>query len=30
MLVEANRKLIVRFEEKIQAAFTRVWGEVEP
>jgi type I restriction enzyme M protein len=30
MLVEANRKLIVRFEEKIQATLARVWGEDEP
>lgn len=25
-LVAANRKLIARFEQKIQAAFARIWG----
>ena len=29
-LVEANRELIVRFEQKIKATLTRVWGEDEP
>lgn len=29
-LVAANRELITRFEKKIQAALTRVWGEDEP
>ena len=29
-LVEANRELIVRFEQKIHATLTRVWGEAEP
>ena len=29
-LVEANRKLINRFEKKIQATLARVWGEAEP
>ena len=27
--VVANRELIARFEKKIQAALTRVWGEEE-
>lgn len=26
-LVDASRQLIVRFEEKIQTALARVWGE---
>ena len=26
-IVAANRELIVRFEKKIQASLTRVWGE---
>ena len=26
-LVAANRELIARFEKKIQATLTRVWGE---
>jgi len=30
VLVAANRKLIVRFEKKIQATLARVWGEDEP
>jgi type I restriction enzyme M protein len=29
-LVAANRELITRFEEKIQATLARVWGEEEP
>ena len=29
-LVAANRELIVRFEQKIQATLARVWGEDEP
>lgn len=29
-LVAANRELIARFEQKIQAAFARVWGEETP
>ncbi len=29
-LVAANRELIARFEQKIQAALARVWGEDEP
>ena len=29
-LVEANRKLIARFERKIQAILARIWGEDEP
>ena len=29
-LVNANRELITRFEKKIQATLTRVWGEDEP
>ena len=29
-LVTANRELITRFEEKIQATLARVWGEDEP
>ena len=28
-LVAANRELIARFEEKIQATLARVWGEDE-
>lgn len=28
-LVAANRKLITRFEQKIQATLARIWGEVE-
>ena len=28
-MVEANRQLIERFEQKIQAAVGRVWGNVE-
>jgi hypothetical protein len=26
-LVAANRELIIRFEQKIQATLARVWGE---
>ena len=29
-LVAANRELIARFEQKIQATLARVWGEDEP
>jgi restriction endonuclease S subunit len=29
-LVDANRELIARFEKKIQATLSRVWGEDEP
>jgi hypothetical protein len=29
-LVAANRELIARFEQKIQATLTRVWGEATP
>jgi len=29
-LVAANRELIARFEQKVQATLTRVWGEDEP
>lgn len=29
-LISANPKLISRFENKIQAALARVWGEEEP
>lgn len=29
-LVNANRELIARFEKKIRATLTRVWGEKEP
>lgn len=29
-LVGANRELIARFEQKIQATLARVWGEDEP
>jgi restriction endonuclease S subunit len=29
-LVAANRELITRFEQKIQATLTRIWGEDEP
>ena len=29
-LVAANRELISRFERKIQATLTRVWGESDP
>ena len=29
-LVDANRELIARFEQKIQATLARVWGEDEP
>jgi type I restriction enzyme M protein len=29
-LVAANRDLIARFERKIRATFTRIWGEDEP
>ena len=29
-LVASNRKLIERFEKKIQATLSRVWGEDEP
>jgi len=28
-LVAANRELIARFEQKIQATLARVWGELE-
>ena len=30
VLVAANRKLVARFEKKIQATLARVWGEEEP
>ena len=29
-LVAANRELITRFEQKIQATLARIWGEDEP
>lgn len=29
-LVSANRELITRFEQKIQATLARIWGEAEP
>lgn len=29
-LVAANRELLARFEQKIQATLARVWGEEEP
>jgi hypothetical protein len=29
-LVAANRELIARFEQKIQATLARIWGEKEP
>ena len=29
-LVAANRKLITRFEQKIQATLARIWGEETP
>ena len=29
-LVAANRELITRFEQKIQATLARIWGEAEP
>ena len=29
-LVAANRELIVRFEQKIQATLARIWGEPAP
>ena len=29
-LVAANRELVARFEQKIQATLARVWGEEEP
>ena len=29
-LVAANRELIARFEQKIQATLARVWGEEVP
>ena len=29
-LVAANRELITRFEQKIQATLVRIWGEDEP
>jgi len=29
-LVDANRDLIARFEKKIEATISRVWGEEEP
>jgi type I restriction enzyme M protein len=29
-LVAANRELIARFEQKIQATLARIWGEEEP
>lgn len=29
-LVAANRELIARFEQKIQATLARVWGEATP
>ena len=28
-LVAANRELIARFEQKIQATLARIWGEAE-
>jgi len=28
-LVNANRELITRFENKIQATLARIWGEAE-
>jgi type I restriction enzyme M protein len=29
-LVAANRELITRFEQKIQATLARIWGEEAP
>jgi type I restriction enzyme M protein len=29
-LVAANRELITRFEQKIQATLARIWGESNP
>jgi type I restriction enzyme M protein len=29
-LVGANRELIARYQKKIQATLTRIWGEDEP
>jgi len=29
VLVAANRELITRFEQKIQATLARVWGEAQ-
>jgi len=29
-LVAANRELITRFEQKIQATLARIWGEAAP
>ena len=29
-LVAANRELITRFEQKIQATLARIWGEDSP
>ena len=29
-LVAANRELITRFEQKIQATLARIWGEEKP
>ena len=29
-LVAANRELITRFEQKIQATLARIWGEEQP
>ena len=29
-LVAANRELITRFEQKIQATLARIWGEASP
>ena len=29
-LVAANRELITRFEQKIQATLARIWGEAVP
>lgn len=29
-LLAANRELITRFEQKIQATLARIWGEGEP
>jgi len=29
-LVAANRELITRFEQKIQATLARIWGEPSP
>jgi type I restriction enzyme M protein len=29
-LVAANRELITRFEQKVQATLARIWGEAAP